>query len=122
MSPFSKTLRPRLLLAVAAAGALMGGCSELYTERRETVALYANDAVETNKVLQMSDPWPAVSARRSIAFNGEKMQSAVERYRTNRVTPPVNATTSSVQYQQAQQAANAATVNAGQNAPAAAVK
>jgi hypothetical protein len=49
----------------------------------------------------MVDPWPRASANRNIAFNGEKMQSAVERYRTNKVTAPVNATTSSTSYQQA---------------------
>jgi hypothetical protein len=54
----------------------------------------------------MVDPWPAHSVKREIAFNGEKMQTAVERYRTGRIIPPVNATTSSVAYQQAQQAAN----------------
>ena len=35
----------------------------------------------------------------TVAFNGQKMQSAVERYRTNKVTAPVSSTTSSVQYQ-----------------------
>ena len=49
----------------------------------------------------MVDPWPRASANRNIAFSGEKMQTAVERYRTNRVIPPVNATTSSAAYQAA---------------------
>ena len=47
----------------------------------------------------MVDPWPPHSANRNIAFNGEKMQTAVERYRTGQVIPPVNATTSSAAYQ-----------------------
>jgi hypothetical protein len=84
-----------LVLATAAAG-----CSDLYTDRRDTIALSAGDAVATNQVTQMVDPWPRHSANRNIAYNGEKMQSAVERYRTNKVTPPVNATTSSASYQQ----------------------
>jgi hypothetical protein len=62
-----------------------------------------------NRVTQMVDPWPASSANRNIAFNGEVMQRAVERYREGRVIPPVNATTSSAAYAKAQAtAANAA--------------
>ena len=45
------------------------------------------------------------------ASEAEALQTAVERYRTNKVIPPVNATTSSVAYQQAQQAAQATTAN-----------
>jgi hypothetical protein len=59
----------------------------------------------------MVDPWPRDVSRRQIAFNGEKMQNAVERYRTGRVYPPVNVTTSSTAYQAAEQAA-ATTMNA----------
>jgi hypothetical protein len=53
------------------------------------------------------------------------MQSAVERYRTNRVSPPVNVTTSSTAYQQAEQQAETTQNTANQNmlsAPAAPVK
>jgi hypothetical protein len=115
-----RVIVPALTLAAA-----LGGCSSLYYDRIETVVPYADDAVATNRIVQTIDPWPAHSANKNIAFNGDKMQTAVERYRTNRVIPPVNATTSSVQYQRAQQAANA-TANsgaaAGQAAPAAPVK
>jgi hypothetical protein len=56
----------------------------------------------------MVDPWSPASANKNIAFNGEKMQTAVERYRQGRIIPPVNATTSSVAYQAAAaQAGNA---------------
>jgi hypothetical protein len=48
------------------------------------------------------------------------MQTAVERYRTNKVIQPVNATTSTMAQAQAAAAASAAAT--GQNAPAAAVK
>ena len=47
----------------------------------------------------MVDPWPAASANRNISYNGDKMQTAVERYRTNKVTPLNSATTSSAGYQ-----------------------
>jgi len=90
MRPFSKTLRKLALAAVLVA---LTGCSE-YLDRRDTVALSGGNAVATNKVTQMVDPWPRASANRNIAFNGEKMQSAVERYRTNKVIPPVGTGTS----------------------------
>jgi hypothetical protein len=43
-----------------------------------------------------------------LAFNGEKMQTAVERYRQNRIIQPVNINTSSAAYERAQAAAAAA--------------
>ncbi len=86
----------------------LAGCSDIYYDRRESIALSAGDAVATNKVTQMVDPWPPYSSNRNIAFNGNKMQTAVERYRTNKVIPPVSAMTSSSGYQQAQQTAPAA--------------
>jgi hypothetical protein len=92
-------------------GTALAGCSDLYYDRRDSIALSAGDAAATNKVTQMVDPWPRASSNRNIAFNGEKMQTAVERYRNNKVIPPVNATTSSVAYQQAQQALQATTAN-----------
>jgi len=78
---------------------LLGGCSE-YTDRRDTIALSGGDAVATDKVTQMVDPWPASSGDRNIAFNGQKMQSAVQRYRNNQVIPPVGTGTSGTYQQQ----------------------
>lgn len=100
------------LMLIALAGGLLGGCSDIYFDRRESVSLSSGDAVNANKVAQMVDPWPPESVKRDVAYNGEKMQAAVERYRTGRIISPVNATTSSVAYQQAQQAANS--TSAGQ--------
>jgi hypothetical protein len=106
----SRTKRAcRVIAAAAGLGVTLGACSDIYYDRRDTIALSAGDAVATNKVLQMVDPWPRHSANKNLAFNGQRMQSAVERYRNNKVIPPVNATTSSVAYQQAQQAAASAT-------------
>jgi hypothetical protein len=87
----------------------LAGCSDIYFDRREHIVPYAGDAMAVNRVTQMVDPWPPSSANRNIAFNGEVMQRAVERYREGRVIPPVNATTSSAAYAKAQAtAANAA--------------
>jgi hypothetical protein len=77
----------------------LAGCSDIYWDRRETISLSAGDSLRGNQVVQMVDPWPPQSANRNISFNGEKMQSAVERYRTNKVIPPVGAMTSNTGYQ-----------------------
>lgn len=69
------------------AGMLLTGCAD-YVVRRETVSQYGGDAIATNRATQMVDPWSRASADKTIAFNGEKMQSAVERYRKNRVIQP----------------------------------
>jgi hypothetical protein len=97
----------RVIAPVLLVGLLLAGCSDIYFDRRDSIVPSAGDAVAANKVTQMVDPWPPASANKNIAFNGEKMQTAVERYRQGRIVPPVNATTSSVAYQQAaQQAGN----------------
>jgi hypothetical protein len=110
----------RTIVATALLGAALGGCSEYYFDRRDTITLYSGDSVATNRVTQMIDPWPVASGQRNIAYNGEKAATAAERYRTGRVIPPVNATTSSAAYVAAQQQAqttanNQAPVNAGNN-------
>lgn len=116
----------RMLGAAVALGAMLGGCSDIYYDRRETVALGANDHLAANQVAQMVDPWPQNVGEKNIAFNGQRMQAGVERYRFNRVIPPVNVTTSSLAQQQAQQQAaitsGATNQMTSQGAPAAAVK
>jgi hypothetical protein len=62
----------------------------MYFDRQEGVTLGAGDAVAANATLQTIDPWPARSGNTNIAANGQRMQSAVERYRTNNVTQPVD--------------------------------
>jgi hypothetical protein len=77
-------------LAAAALGTALGGCSQMYFDHREGVTLGAGDAVAANEAMQTIDPWPARSGNTNLAFNGQRMQSAVERYRTNNVTQPVD--------------------------------
>jgi hypothetical protein len=91
MRPFSNVMRVLALIGVLAA---LGGCSE-YFDRRDTISFGAGDAVATDKVTHMVDPWPRDSANKDIGFNGEKMESAVQRYRTNKVYPPSGTGTSS---------------------------
>jgi hypothetical protein len=81
------------LLALCAVLAL-AGCSE-YLDRRDTISLNGGDAVATDKVTQMVDPWPPMSADRDIAFNGVRMRSAIERYKTNKTIEPQGTGTTS---------------------------
>jgi ABC-type glutathione transport system ATPase component len=113
------------MVPIMLAGSMLAGCSDIYFDRRETVALGADDHIAVNRVAQMIDPWPRDSAKRAIAYNGQKMQSAAERYRTGRVIAPVNITTSSTAYQDAQKSAASALDAANPptlSAPAAPVK
>ena len=51
-----QTIRKSIALLVGL-GALLGGCSDIYYDRRETVALGADDHIAANRVVQMVDPW-----------------------------------------------------------------
>jgi hypothetical protein len=88
----ARTSGPARLGAAAAivATALLGGCSDIYMDHRDSISLTAGDAVEANKTAQIYDPWPQHSRNVNYAANGQRMQSAVERYRNNLVTPPVS--------------------------------
>jgi hypothetical protein len=68
------------------------------------------------------DPWPRESANRNIAFNGAKIESAFERYRTNKVTTPRGIGTSGTYQDAAPNAAGPAPVGPVTTAPAAPVK
>ncbi len=103
MLRFSKALGAAIVLL--GGGGLLGGCSNGYLDQRDAVSRSAGDAIATNKVTQMVDPWPAYSANTQIGFNGQKMQGAVERYRENRVTP-LSGTGTSTTYQQVQQSSS----------------
>src|SRR4051812_3836183 len=95
------------LAATLVAGTALSGCSDIYYDRRDTIALGADDAVASNRVTHMVDPWPPHSANRNIAFNGERMGCAVERYRRNTVIQPRHVTTSSAASQSAPQSSDA---------------
>ena len=85
------------IFALAAATAL-AGCTDMYLDRRDTVSFGAGDAVAANKVVHMVDPWPVYAGNRNIAFDGERMAAAAERYRTDKVKQPSAISTSSVKY------------------------
>jgi len=104
-------MRPatRTSLALTLAGLVLGGCSE-YLDRRDTISLASGEAMAANRVAHMVDPWPAASGNRDIASNGQRAATAAARYRTGRVIPPRNATTSQTYSAQPVQAAPPAAV------------
>ena len=93
MSRIAKTLP---VAAVLAAAALLGGCADVYWDRRDTVAFGSGDAPEGNKVVHIIDPWPRAAANRHMEADGERMQRAAERYRTNKTTPLSTTSTTAI--------------------------
>jgi hypothetical protein len=67
---------------------MLGGCSVLFRSPRQIA--YSGDAVATNRVTQMIDPWPVASGRRNIAYSGERRR--LRRSATVRPCHPANAT------------------------------
>jgi hypothetical protein len=90
-------------LSAVIAGSVLAGCSDLYYDRRETVAAGAADAVASNAAVQTVDPWPPYVGNQNVAMDGARAAIAVDRYRTGRVIVPVGSGTSSAGYQQQQQ-------------------
>jgi hypothetical protein len=93
--------------AAAALGTMLGACSDDYSARRDTIAPWAGDAIAANAAQQTVDPWPRQSGDTQLAANGQRVQAAFERYRTDKVTPPVDP--------QAPQTANYAAAQQTQN-------
>src|ERR1044071_4701855 len=89
-----------LLMSLAAA---LGGCANDlaydphgYLDRRDSIELSAGNANAHNIAVQMVDPWPRYAGNKTIAYNGQRMQAAVERYRNNQVLPPRGMSASTV--------------------------
>jgi hypothetical protein len=78
------------IVAVGTLGTMIGGCSQIYLDRRDSIALSAGDAIAANQAVEVIDPWPARSGNTNIVFNGQRMQAAAERYRTNTVVQPAD--------------------------------
>jgi hypothetical protein len=93
----SNRLSIATVLPALALGAMLGGCSDIYLDRRDGVSFYGGDAPATNVAVHTIDPWPPAASNRHIEGNGERMQKAAERYRNNKVTPLQPIGTSSVQ-------------------------
>ena len=83
MVGYAATARATLVCMVTAGG--LSGCSE-YTDRKETIAFSAGNAVQTNVVTHVTDPWPSYAKNKNFAVSGQRMQRAVENYRCGKVT------------------------------------
>ena len=70
MRPSNNLLRG---LALTGTLVLLAACSE-YFDRRDAISFNAGDAIASDQVTMMVDPWPRVSADKNIRFNGERMQ------------------------------------------------
>src|SRR5882757_3278854 len=70
-------------VAALAATTMLGACTDMYLDRRDTVSFEAGNASATNKAIQVIDPWPAYANNTNIAYNGERAAAAAERYRQN---------------------------------------
>ncbi len=116
MQPINKILRS---VALGILFATLAGCSEYYA-RRDTITLNGGDAVMTNRVTHMVDPWPRASENKNIAFNGERMEAAFKRYRTGTVIQPSGISTGNTY--QAPPAAPANTTPVGPTVTSAPVK
>ncbi|MGO4571815.1 hypothetical protein [Microvirga sp. 2TAF3] len=82
MMAYVATARAALVSIVAACGLI--GCAE-YVDRKETIAFSAGNAVQTNIVTHVTDPWPVYARNKDFAVNGQRMQRAVENYRCGNV-------------------------------------
>jgi hypothetical protein len=84
------------------AGALSGCANNVaydphgYLDRRDSIELTAGDANASNIAVMMVDPWPRYAGNTAIAYNGQRMQAAVERYRNNQVIVPRGVASSTV--------------------------
>jgi len=106
------------VFAVIGLATWLAGCSDdKYLDRRDAIALGAGDAIAANQAEEIVDPWPRNSGNKNIAFNGQRIQAAVERYRTGKVIQPTDPTNLETSNQSAQSVTQT-TVNTG-GAPAA---
>jgi hypothetical protein len=76
-------IKPAAVLAlfgIAAFGLMLTGCSDIYTDRRETVALGAGDAMAANRVTHTIDPWsPAPQHRLQRREDAERTRALSHR-------------------------------------------
>lgn len=77
---------------------VLAGCSDIYYDRRETIAFGGADALATSQAVQTIDPWPPKSADRYHTTEGAVVATAIQRYRTGRVIKPRGTGTSSSGY------------------------
>ena len=82
MPSYAATVRAALISTIAVSSLI--GCAE-YVDRKNTIAFSAGNAVQTNIVTHVTDPWPPSSRNKNFAVNGQRMQRAIENYRCGRI-------------------------------------
>ncbi|KAB0265766.1 hypothetical protein [Microvirga brassicacearum] len=87
MLSYAATARAAFV-SIIAAGNLIG-CAE-YVDRKDTIAFSAGNAVQTNIVTHVTDPWPPSSRNKNFAVNGQRMQRAIENYRCGTIPGEAN--------------------------------
>lgn len=70
-------IRQGLLAGLIAASA--AGCGGEYLDRRDSISVYAGDAVRSNIVTHVIDPWPRPSANARLTLGAQRMIDAKER-------------------------------------------
>ena len=55
----------KLFAAAVLLATMLGGCSDLYWDRRDTIAFWGGDAPASNIAIHTIDPWPPAAAKRS---------------------------------------------------------
>ena len=67
-----------------------------YLPRRDTIALGAGDAMNSNRAIHTIDPWPHYAKDHKLEFDGQRMWLGIIRYQANKSIEPVGLTTQSV--------------------------
>ena len=94
------TSKDRLKLATVGAQfavivVALSWCSE-YELRKDSITFEHGNAIAHNIAVQTIDPWPAHVDNTRIDVDGQRVLIAVERYKANKVIPPVGLPTQSI--------------------------
>ncbi len=68
-------MRIRAIFIVFTLGLASAGCSNQYSERKDTVTFAAGDAVATNLAVQTPDPWPRALSSWTVTIRRRGWQS-----------------------------------------------
>src|SRR3712207_4662602 len=97
MSARKSSSRKRLALAAGLLPALaLGACSD-YLNHMDGVASSTGDAVQHNKAIHITDPWPRVAANTRTARSGQRVDTATKQFLSgsSQPAPTVNVSSGS---------------------------
>lgn len=60
-----------------------------WNDRTDRVSLHAGDAVAFNKAVQYENPWPRYQNKTHIHMDGNKANTAIDKYKSGNVEAPV---------------------------------